>query len=109
MDVHIRRLRQALNGPGEADLIRTVRAAGYALEIPRDHAGFLGQFARRRLQGGFARLDMAPRKPPQAPVGRLAPADQQNAPVAQDHGDRAQFGKAGHRRQPAEQPRISTA
>jgi two-component system phosphate regulon response regulator PhoB len=32
VDVHIRRLRQALNGPGEPDLIRTVRAAGYALD-----------------------------------------------------------------------------
>ena len=32
VDVHIRRLRKALNDPGEADLIRTVRAAGYALE-----------------------------------------------------------------------------
>lgn len=34
VDVHIRRLRKALNGPGEADLIRTVRAAGYALDRP---------------------------------------------------------------------------
>ena len=32
VDVHIRRLRKALNGAGEADLIRTVRSAGYALE-----------------------------------------------------------------------------
>lgn len=32
VDVHIRRLRRAVNGPGEADLIRTVRAAGYALD-----------------------------------------------------------------------------
>lgn len=32
VDVHIRRLRKALNGPGETDLIRTVRAAGYALD-----------------------------------------------------------------------------
>ncbi|MFP6759077.1 MAG: phosphate regulon transcriptional regulator PhoB [Alphaproteobacteria bacterium] len=32
VDVHIRRLRKALNGPGEPDLIRTVRSAGYALE-----------------------------------------------------------------------------
>lgn len=32
VDVHIRRLRQALNEGGEADLIRTVRAAGYALD-----------------------------------------------------------------------------
>jgi len=32
VDVHIRRLRMALNGEGSADLIRTVRAAGYALD-----------------------------------------------------------------------------
>jgi two-component system phosphate regulon response regulator PhoB len=33
VDVHIRRLRKAINAPGEADLIRTVRAAGYALDV----------------------------------------------------------------------------
>ena len=32
VDVHIRRLRIALNGEQQADLIRTVRAAGYALD-----------------------------------------------------------------------------
>jgi len=32
VDVHIRRLRIALNGEHQADLIRTVRAAGYALD-----------------------------------------------------------------------------
>jgi two-component system phosphate regulon response regulator PhoB len=32
VDVHIRRLRKALNGDEEADIIRTVRAAGYALD-----------------------------------------------------------------------------
>ena len=32
VDVHIRRLRKALNGDGEADLIRTVRAVGYCFE-----------------------------------------------------------------------------
>ncbi len=32
VDVHIRRLRKALNGAGGGDLIRTVRAAGYALD-----------------------------------------------------------------------------
>ena len=32
VDVHIRRLRKALNAPGDPDLIRTVRSAGYALE-----------------------------------------------------------------------------
>jgi two-component system phosphate regulon response regulator PhoB len=34
VDVHIRRLRKALNGPDEPDLIRTVRSAGYALDRP---------------------------------------------------------------------------
>ncbi len=33
VDVHIRRLRKAINGEGEADLIRTVRSAGYALDL----------------------------------------------------------------------------
>jgi two-component system phosphate regulon response regulator PhoB len=33
VDVHIRRLRKALNGEGEDDVIRTVRSAGYALEL----------------------------------------------------------------------------
>jgi two-component system phosphate regulon response regulator PhoB len=33
VDVHIRRLRKAVNGPGEEDVIRTVRSAGYALDI----------------------------------------------------------------------------
>jgi two-component system, OmpR family, phosphate regulon response regulator PhoB len=32
VDVHIRRLRQAVNAGGRADLIRTVRSAGYALD-----------------------------------------------------------------------------
>jgi len=32
VDVHIRRLRKAINGEGEPDLIRTVRTAGYALD-----------------------------------------------------------------------------
>ena len=33
VDVHIRRLRKAINAPGEIDLVRTVRAAGYALDV----------------------------------------------------------------------------
>ncbi len=33
VDVHIRRLRKAINGEGEADIIRTVRSAGYALDL----------------------------------------------------------------------------
>jgi len=32
IDVHIRRLRKAINGPNEPDLVRTVRAAGYAVD-----------------------------------------------------------------------------
>jgi two-component system, OmpR family, phosphate regulon response regulator PhoB len=32
VDVHIRRLRKSLNDAGEADIIRTVRSAGYALD-----------------------------------------------------------------------------
>ena len=32
VDVHIRRLRKAVNGEGEFDVVRTVRAAGYALD-----------------------------------------------------------------------------
>jgi two-component system phosphate regulon response regulator PhoB len=32
VDVHVRRLRQALNSGGRTDLIRTVRSAGYALD-----------------------------------------------------------------------------
>ena len=33
VDVHIRRLRKALNGADEVDIIHTVRSAGYALDI----------------------------------------------------------------------------
>ncbi|EFH10419.1 phosphate regulon transcriptional regulator PhoB [Teichococcus cervicalis] len=33
VDVHIRRLRKAVNGEGEVDIIRTVRSAGYALDL----------------------------------------------------------------------------
>ena len=33
VDVHIRRLRKALNADGGADLVRTVRSAGYALDL----------------------------------------------------------------------------
>ncbi len=32
VDVHIRRLRKSINGSDELDLVRTVRAAGYALD-----------------------------------------------------------------------------
>ena len=35
VDVHIRRLRKAINLPGTVDLIRTVRSAGYALDKER--------------------------------------------------------------------------
>jgi len=33
VDVHIRRLRKAINRPGEKDPIRTVRSAGYAMDV----------------------------------------------------------------------------
>lgn len=36
VDVHIRRLRKVLNNENEADLIRTVRSAGYALDAGND-------------------------------------------------------------------------
>ncbi len=32
VDVHIRRLRRAINGENEMDIVRTVRSAGYALD-----------------------------------------------------------------------------
>jgi two-component system, OmpR family, phosphate regulon response regulator PhoB len=32
VDVHIRRLRKSINATGELDIVRTVRAAGYALD-----------------------------------------------------------------------------
>src|SRR5205809_1493128 len=32
VDVHVRRLRQALNAEGRSDIIRTVRSAGYSLD-----------------------------------------------------------------------------
>lgn len=37
VDVHIRRLRKSLNGPDELDVVRTVRAAGYALDVDSTH------------------------------------------------------------------------
>jgi two-component system phosphate regulon response regulator PhoB len=33
VDVHVRRLRDAITHEGEPDVIRTVRTAGYALNI----------------------------------------------------------------------------
>jgi two-component system phosphate regulon response regulator PhoB len=36
VDVHIRRLRTAINTPTQPDIIRTVRSAGYALEEPQN-------------------------------------------------------------------------
>jgi two-component system phosphate regulon response regulator PhoB len=46
VDVHIRRLRKELNAPGEPDLIRTVRAAGYALDMASQRAA--GKAGNRR-------------------------------------------------------------
>jgi two-component system phosphate regulon response regulator PhoB len=39
VDVHIRRLRKALNAEGETDIVRTVRSAGYALDETVDVNG----------------------------------------------------------------------
>ena len=39
VDVHIRRLRKAINRDDEMDLIRTVRSAGYALDSDPDRLG----------------------------------------------------------------------
>lgn len=39
VDVHIRRLRKAINQDDEMDLIRTVRSAGYALDSDPDRLG----------------------------------------------------------------------
>ena len=36
VDVHIGRLRKAINEPGEKDPVRTVRSAGYALKVEDD-------------------------------------------------------------------------
>lgn len=36
VDVHIRRLRKALNDGGQSDVIRTVRSAGYGLQVSPD-------------------------------------------------------------------------
>lgn len=36
VDVHIRRLRRALNEGGESDIIRTVRSAGYSLDVAQE-------------------------------------------------------------------------
>ena len=37
VDVHIRRLRQALEPFGQDALIETVRGSGYRLTVPRPH------------------------------------------------------------------------
>ena len=37
VDVHVRRLRRALNEGGRPDVIRTVRSAGYALDAGAEH------------------------------------------------------------------------
>jgi two-component system phosphate regulon response regulator PhoB len=36
VDVHIGRLRKALNKYDQGDIIRTVRAAGYALDVSEE-------------------------------------------------------------------------
>jgi two-component system phosphate regulon response regulator PhoB len=49
VDVHIRRLRNAMNGDGEPDLIRTVRSAGYALEDSQETRPARGASADRAV------------------------------------------------------------
>ena len=51
VDVHIRRLRKALNQDGQTDVIRTVRAAGYALDTAETcaHAKFAGKVPLHRV------------------------------------------------------------
>ncbi|NRF50587.1 winged helix-turn-helix transcriptional regulator, partial [Pseudomonas stutzeri] len=39
IDVHISRLRQKIDGPGEAPLIHTVRGVGYRLSAQADAGG----------------------------------------------------------------------
>ncbi|MBK1697038.1 phosphate regulon transcriptional regulator PhoB [Rhodovibrio salinarum] len=51
VDVHIRRLRKALNTGDEADLIRTVRAAGYALDHPANQPDSVGSESAEAEQG----------------------------------------------------------
>src|SRR5207248_8754586 len=41
VDVHIRRLRKALNAEDAVDVVRTVRSAGYALDHPLKQSGRL--------------------------------------------------------------------
>ncbi len=36
VDVHVKRLRQALNAQKAKDVIRTVRSMGYALQVSKD-------------------------------------------------------------------------
>jgi len=50
VDQHIRRLRKALNRSGEEDPIRTVRAAGYSLDVATglETAGIAGQGNRQK-------------------------------------------------------------
>ena len=52
VDVHVGRLRKALNRGRDADPIRTVRGAGYALD---------DRFGKRELKGHRRRLDGASR------------------------------------------------
>lgn len=51
VDVHIGRLRKGLNAPGEPDLIRTVRSAGYSICDPQRTEGSRLQFPFQESSG----------------------------------------------------------
>ena len=93
VDVHIRRLRKAINGDGEEDFIRTVRAAGYAIESP-----------------DLMRRGRYPCKPERPPGRRQPPRRRSNRrrPVRSPHGraNRRQRWRPRYRRPgPAESGR----
>jgi len=51
IDVYVSRLRKALNTGGEVDLIRTVRAAGYALDTAPERSRPTPRVSRRDITG----------------------------------------------------------
>lgn len=55
VDVHVGRLRKALNKTGDRDPIRTVRAAGYALDETYADAEATSEAARRGVEGANRR------------------------------------------------------
>lgn len=57
---------------------------------PDPQADLFERLSDRGLGRGLSRLDLAPRKAPEPPVGRLRPLHQQNPAVPADGGPRAQ-------------------